>query len=66
MRKNDVNLWLNRNNNDYKLSFSQINSIDSKIYNIIKYIPSFFARKPRSIRELDRWKATEFRLFYCI
>ena len=58
-----LNLWLSRSNNIYKLSQNNINTIDNRILLIKKCVPMYFARKPRSIRELDRWKATEFRLF---
>ena len=57
-----LNLWMCRKNSRYKLSIRDIESINNRMM-YIKYIPSQFARKPRTLYELDRWKATEFRLF---
>lgn len=50
----------------YKVSNSQKKQMDSNIALLKKYIPSDFNRKPRSLAEFERYKATEFRqiLFY--
>jgi len=37
--------------------------MSAKLVEMRPYIPVEFARKPRSLRELDRWKATELRQF---
>lgn len=37
--------------------------LNSRLLNFSKYTPVEFNRKPRSLLELDRFKATEFRLF---
>ena len=36
--------------------------ISESLLSLCSYIPHEFDRKPRSLAELDRWKATEFRL----
>lgn len=36
---------------------------DSLITNISKFVPSDFARRPRSLKFIDHYKATEYRLF---
>ena len=46
-----------------KLSSSQILQISYKLIALRSFIPSEFARRPRSLIELDRWKATELRQF---
>ena len=46
-----------------RLSYGQIDRISLKLINLKDYIPSNFSRKPRSLVEMDRWKATEFRQF---
>lgn len=45
------------------LSNKIIKEIDFISREIKNYIPCEFARKPRSINEIKRWKATEYRLF---
>ena len=45
----------------YKLSVGQKKVIDGKVKEIEKYFPSEFARKPRSFKELERFKGSEFR-----
>lgn len=40
-----------------------LQSVSNKYVNMRKFIPKEFARYPRSLFEIDRWKATEFRLF---
>lgn len=62
MKKLIVNLWLN-GKPPYKLSVFQINHISSRHLEFKKQVPEEFCRKPRSLLESKRWKATEFRLF---
>jgi hypothetical protein len=40
-----------------------VENISSKLVNFRQFMPTEFARLPRTIKELDRWKATELREF---
>lgn len=46
-----------------RLGSRVIDGISQHLLNLNSHIPSEFARKPRSLKEIDRWKATEFRQF---
>ena len=46
-----------------RLSARQKGDISAKLLEFNGLMPSEFARQPRSLSELDRWKATEFRQF---
>lgn len=46
-----------------RLGSRVIDDISQHLLNLKSHIPSEFARKPRSLKEIDRWKATEFRQF---
>ena len=46
-----------------RLSQAHILQISEKLIEFRNYIPSDFARRPRSLLNVDRWKATEFRQF---
>ena len=46
-----------------KLSHQHISVISRKLIDLNGQLPSEFARQPRSLEELERWKATEFRQF---
>ena len=46
-----------------RLSASQIQQVSSRMTTFNGEMPSEFARQPRSLDQLDRWKATEFRQF---
>ena len=50
-----------------RLGRKAIEELSRRLLSLTSYIPSEFARKPRSLDDLLRWKATEFRLFllYC-
>lgn len=48
-----------------KLSDSEIDKISTYLMELRKGQPSDFSRKPRSLRDIKFWKATEFRTFYC-
>ena len=41
----------------------EIRKLDSALSKVRPQVPHDFQRKPRSVAELDRWKATEFRMF---
>lgn len=46
-----------------KISSRQVDVISGKLINLRHHIPREFARKPRSLFELDRWKASQLRQF---
>jgi hypothetical protein len=46
-----------------RLSSSQINQISINLKNFRPFIPSEFARRPRDLRHVRLWKATEYRQF---
>lgn len=52
-----------RSVNSTRLSNTHIKHISYNIDLISKCIPSEFNRKPRSLKDVDRWKASEFRQF---
>lgn len=55
-------LWL-RGKRGFKISANQKDEISRNLIQLRKFIPSLFARKPRTLDEVDRWKATEYRQF---
>lgn len=57
-----IKLWI-QGIKGIKLRASQIKQLSIDLKRLIPYIPIEFSRKPRGLDELDRWKATEFRLF---
>ncbi|CAJ1074006.1 uncharacterized protein LOC128029257 [Xyrichtys novacula] len=46
-----------------KLPRSSVEELSSRLMALRGKMPSEFARQPRSLVDLDRWKATEFRQF---
>lgn len=61
-----VNYWL-EGKRPFKISKNVIENINSLLHNLRKYIPSEFGRKIRTLKDVKRWKAVEFRFFllYC-
>ncbi|XP_039290977.1 uncharacterized protein LOC120352795 [Nilaparvata lugens] len=55
-----VLLWL-RGKLPVRLSSRQTGRISNDSLKLRKFIPQEFARKPRGLKEIDRWKSTEFR-----
>lgn len=47
----------------FGITKSKIDIINTNIYKISKHWPSDFVRKPRSLKDLEHWKATELRQF---
>jgi len=46
-----------------RLPSTVVQNISDRLISLRKVVPTEFARKPRSLTEIDRWKATEFRAF---
>lgn len=49
-----------------RLRYRLIHSLSKKLVAFSSFIPSEFNRKPRSLTDLSRWKATEFRSFFSL
>lgn len=48
---------------DVRIPPAMLRNANKYIHKIRKFIPTEFCRKPRSLSDVDRFKATEFRLF---
>lgn len=57
-----LNMWL-RGPLTVCVPATIVEQMSAKLVSMRPYIPVEFARKTRSLRELDRWKATELRQF---
>lgn len=57
-----LNVWIGGDLN-VRIQSRFIKSISQKLIFCSKFIPVEFNRKPRSLSELARWKATEYRMF---
>ena len=55
-------VWL-RGKKENRISAQQANAVSLKLLSLQRYIPNIFVRKPRSLEDIDKWKATEFRQF---
>lgn len=62
MKKMLVSLWV-CGKPPFKLSSHQVTQISDSLKLQSPNIPAEFCRKPRSLHEVKRWKATEFRQF---
>lgn len=58
-----LNFMVKKGKHIVRLSSQMILDFSTKLDMCKKHIPSEFARKPRSLRYIDRWKATELRQF---
>lgn len=57
-----LNIWL-RGPLNVRVPANIVERMSAKLVGMRSHVPVEFARKPRSLRELDRWKATELRQF---
>ncbi|XP_067204218.1 uncharacterized protein [Linepithema humile] len=57
-----LQLWV-RGNRNIRLSKEAVNSVLRYLIALKPFIPAEFVRKPRSLDDIDKWKATEFRQF---
>lgn len=55
-------LWV-RGNAAIRFNKKDIELLDQRYISMKEFVTDEFARKPRTINEVDRWKATEFRMF---
>lgn len=56
-------LWTKGKRRTFKLSQKDVKLIDESLSSVRKIVPKEFTRKPRSVREVEKWKATELRQF---
>lgn len=56
-------LWTKGKRRIFKLSQKDIQKIDNNLSMVRRTVPKEFTRKPRSVREVEKWKATELRQF---
>ncbi len=63
--KRAANLWTTGSRNPYTClpGKESVATLSDRLLKLRPFIPAEFARKPRSISELPRWKATELRSF---
>ena len=54
--------WI-RGKKEVRISAQQVSKISNRLLKLQRFIPKLFARQPRSLDEVDRWKATEYRQF---
>nr|XP_042912828.1 uncharacterized protein LOC122272862 [Parasteatoda tepidariorum] len=57
-----IKLWL-KCDIKYRLSNSQSDAISVKLLSFTSSISNDFVRRPRALRDFERWKATEYRQF---
>ena len=55
--------WLRGKNNNYTLSADNSMRLNGSLQKLKSHIPKEFCRKPRDLKEMERFKATEFRQF---
>lgn len=58
-----IRAWSKDRRQPYSLSLSKIEVLNLRLMEIRSDVPREFCRKPRSISEIDRWKATELKMF---
>lgn len=58
-----IHLWMSKGPVTVRLHSRQIAKISELLLGLKQFIPSEFARKPRSLEDICRWKATELRQF---
>lgn len=56
--------WL-KGERKIRISMQMASIVSDNLAEISKHVCEEFNRKPRSLNDIDRWKATEFRLFLC-
>ena len=57
-----IQVWM-RGKRQLRLSSHQKDLISSRLIKLQRHIPSFFARKPRALDDIEYWKASEYRQF---
>lgn len=58
-----IHFWLRGKNVTTRQPSKVVSALSEKLVNLCAHVPSEFARKPRDLTEIDRWKATELRQF---